>query len=246
MMLPTTPANDKQSPPAPPRTCVPRPSRPRALTPAPKDGASPPKRNFEQQAVAPPPAPRRPAKPSQARCGPLPSKPAPPPLPSKPAPPPLPRPVQLADADLVDDEDTTRAPRAPQPTSEDVELDCFTLSEPPPESRPRRKRGLLACITGLVLVGATGLLLLARPFASHSDQPVDHAVSGAPTVVAARSTPVSASAAQNATNSNPASAGTAQRPKLSSSHSKSNQTTVANLKKPLKRAAPKRALPAKH
>ncbi|HYP99449.1 MAG TPA: hypothetical protein VER96_12335 [Polyangiaceae bacterium] len=87
----------------------------------------------------------------------------------------MPEPVLLADADLIDDEDTTKAARAPQPSSEDVDFDCFTRSEPPPESRPRRKQALLAWITGLVLVAMTGLVLLVRPFASRTVQRVDTA-----------------------------------------------------------------------
>jgi hypothetical protein len=71
--------------------------------------------------------------------------------------------VQLADADLVDDEDTEQAARAIQPTSVDVDVDCFCCPEPAPESRPRRNRALLASITGLILVAATGLLVAAPP-----------------------------------------------------------------------------------
>jgi len=72
----------------------------------------------------------------------------------------------LTDADLVDDEDVTRVARNTQPTSVDVEVDCFSRSEPPPESRPRRKRALLVCVTGgLVLVAATVVSFLGRPLA---------------------------------------------------------------------------------
>lgn len=155
MIPPSPPANDSQSFPSVPRPCVPRPPRPRTDTPASKESAPPKPRLVSS---APPPAPRRTAAKS-----------------TKPTPPPLPEPVLLADADLIDDEDTTKAARAPQPSSEDVDFDCFTRSEPPPESRPRRKQALLAWITGLVLVAMTGLVLLVRPFASRTVQRVDTA-----------------------------------------------------------------------
>src|SRR6478735_6015818 len=150
MIPPSPPANDSQSFPSVPRPCVPRPPRPRTDTPASKESAPPKPRLVSS---APPPAPRRTAAKS-----------------TKPTPPPLPQPVLLADADLIDDEDTTKAARPPQPSSEDVDFDCFTRSEPPPESRPRRKRTLLAWITGLVLVTVTGLVLVVRPLATRTVQ----------------------------------------------------------------------------
>jgi len=219
-MIPTTPANDKLGPPATPRTCVPRPPRPKAVIPEAKTSAP-----------TPPPAPRR----TTAK-------------PSKPAPPPLPQPELLADADLVDDEDTFPTERAPQPSSEDVDIDCFTRSEPPPESRPRRKRTLLACISGSVLVVAMGLLLLARPFGPNPTPQLPRAASGAARAAvtlsaAARATPISATAPQKA--AKPTSVTTGPHPKLSA-HNKSRQTTLASVKKPLERAAPKRALAAQH
>ncbi len=81
-------------------------------------------------------------------------------MPTKAWPPPLPQPVLLKDTDLVDDE---AAPvRASQPTSVDVEIDCFSRTEPPPESRPRRKRALLALVTSVFVVAAAGLVFSGR------------------------------------------------------------------------------------
>jgi hypothetical protein len=126
--------------------CVPRPAQQQAFPPVPKQSAAPPK--LASKTLEPPPSPRRPR--SQ---------------PAKASPPPLPKPVLLADADLIDDEDTTQVARATQPSSDvefDVELDCFSRSEPPPESRPQRKRTLFALVTGLVLASACGLFFLGR------------------------------------------------------------------------------------
>ena len=127
--------------------CVPRPAQQQAFPPVPKQSAAPPK--LASKNLEPPPSPRRPR--SQ---------------PAKASPPPLPQPVLLTDADLIDDEDTTQVARATQPTSVDVEfdveLDCFSRSEPPPESRPQRKRTLFALVTGLVLAATCGLFFLGR------------------------------------------------------------------------------------
>jgi hypothetical protein len=183
---------------------------------------------------APPPAPRRLVA--------QPSKPAPPPLPSK-APPPLPRPALLADTDLIDDEDTVQAARDPLPTSEDVDLDCFTLSEPPPESRPQRKRAWFAGITGLVLVTLTGVLLLARPVANGAARLSNAANGGAaraPAMLAFAplSTPSALTAPQKTPNSTAKTVSAGARAKLST-HGKGTQTKTISAKKPSKRAAAK-------
>jgi len=133
---------------------VPRPAtQPQAAAPVPKP-STPPQLAKASRAAQPPPSPTRPlAKPKKA------------------SPPPLPQPVLLTDSDLVDDEDVTHVVRSTQPTSVDVEIDCFSRTEPPPESRPRRRRALLACITGgLVLVAATFVSLLGRPLALQAFQ----------------------------------------------------------------------------
>ena len=101
----------------------------------------------------------------------------------KAAPPPLPAPVLLVDADLVDDE-VERA-RASLPTSVDVELDCFTRTEPPPESRPRRRRTLFALVTGgVLLIAATGVLFMGRLALLRADHALEVAANGAASVPA--------------------------------------------------------------
>jgi hypothetical protein len=242
MMPPNLPANDTHRPTAPRPVCVPRPPRPRTVTPAPKE-STPPKPKLVTQASAPPPAPRRLiAKPSTKPPPPL------PPVPSR-TPPPLPQPAPLTDADLVDDEDTVQAPRAPFPTSEDVDFDCFTLSEPPPESRPQRKRAWLAGITGIVLITLTAVVLLARPVTNGAVRPLNPAngaAARAPAIlaVAPHSTSSVGNAAQKTTNSTTTTVSAGARAKLSA-HGKSVQTTVTSAKKLTKRAAP-RALPTTH
>src|SRR6187551_2969685 len=96
---------------------VPRPAtQPQAAAPVPKP-STPPQLAKASRAAQPPPSPTRPlAKPKKA------------------SPPPLPQPVLLTDSDLVDDEDVTHVVRSTQPTSVDVEIDCFSRTEPPPES----------------------------------------------------------------------------------------------------------------
>ena len=232
MMPPHLPANDTHRPTATRPICV--PPRPRTGTPAPKDSSAP-TQVLVSKTSTPPPTPRRlVAKPS---------KPAPPPLPSK-SPPPLPQPAQLADADLIDDEETVLAPRNPLPSSEDVDLDCFTLSEPPPESRPQRKRAWLAGITGFVLVTMTGVLLLARPVTNGAVRLLNSANGGAvraPAMLAvpALSPPVAATPPQKSSDASALGAGA--RAKLST-YGKGAQKTPLNVKKPTKRAAPKRAI----
>jgi len=237
MMPPRSPANDTQRPTATRPICVPRPARPQTATPAPKQ-SSPAKPMLVGKTSTPPPAPRR----LLAK----PSKPAPPPLPSK-APPPLPQPAQLADADLIDDEDTVQAPRGQLPTSEDVDLDCFTISEPPPESRPQRKRAWFAGITGLVLVTMTGLMLLARPIASGAVRllnPANGGAARAPAMlaVAPLATPSAVAAPPKGANPSSSALGAGARANLST-HGKSTQTKAISAKKPTKRAQPKRTLP---
>jgi hypothetical protein len=215
MMPPNLPANDTARTMAARSICVPRPARPSTGTP--------------------PPAPRRfVAKPS---------KPGPPPLPSK-APPPLPQPALLDDADLIDDEDMVHAARNSLPTSEDVDLECFTLSEPPPESRPQRKRAWLAGITGLVLVTMTGVLLLARPVSDGAIRLLNanDGAARAPAMltVAAISTSSPASVPQNPATSALVGRVTEARAKLSI-HSKSAQKSPTSAKQATKRGTPKRA-----
>ena len=93
----------------------------------------------------PPPSPKRPVVKRSSVAKPV-----------KASPPPLPQAALLTDADLIDDEDITQVVRSTQPTSVDVEFDCFSHTEPPPESRPRRKLRLLAGAASLLLVVATG------------------------------------------------------------------------------------------
>lgn len=234
MMPPNSPANDTDRPAAPRPICVPRPSRPQALIPGPRQSA-PPKPRLVTSNPTPPPAPRRSVeKPSIAAPPPARAKAAPPPLPSKWAPPPLPQPALLSDADLVDDEDTAQATRAPQPSAEDVDLDCFTRSEPPPESRPQRKRAWFAGITGLVLVTMTGLALAVGPTTSRavrSLSPVTSEPARVPAMltVAALATPVAANAAQTAPHS--VTIGAVSRAKLSA-RGKGDPRTTLNAKKP--------------
>ena len=215
MMPPNSPANDTQRPAVPRPICVPRPARPRTVTP--------------------PPAPRRSAaEPSKAAPPLLPSKAAPPPLPSRMAPPPLPRPALLSDSDLIDYEETAQAARAPQPTSEDVDLSCFTCTEPPPESRPQRKRAWFAGITGLVLVTMTGLFLV-RSLPSDGvrlPHPANGEAGRVPAMLAVSplSTPVAAATPQKAPNPSAPRANAVARPKASA-HAKRGQTTAVSAKK---------------
>jgi len=151
--------------------CVPRPTQHQAGTPIPKPTAQLPARPASN-IPKPPPSPMRPsAKPRRA------------------SPPPLPETILLTDADLVDD-DLRRSVRASQPTSVDVEIDCFTRSEPPPESRPRRKHAWLALVTGLLLVAAGGSWVVGRPLALQAfTPPADaDAVQAGGTRASARST----------------------------------------------------------
>lgn len=233
MMPPHLPANDTHRPTATRPICV--PPRPRTGTPAPKESSAP-TQVLVSKTSTPPPAPRRlVAKPS---------KPAPPPLPSK-TPPPLPQPAQLADADLIDDEETVLAPRNPLPSSEDVDLDCFTLSEPPPESRPQRKRAWLAGITGLVLVTMTGVLLMARPVTNGAIRLLNTnggaARAPAMLAVAPPSTPSAVTTPRKDADPRASAVDAGARAKLST-HGKSTQAKAIRAKKPLKRAAPKRVL----
>ncbi|HEX2674477.1 MAG TPA: hypothetical protein VHM25_26560 [Polyangiaceae bacterium] len=145
-----------------------------------------------------------------------------------------------------------QAARAPQPTSEDVDLDCsedvdldcFTRSEPPPESRPQRKRAWFTGITGLVLVTLTGALFLARPVSSNGLRALS-AASGpaarAPAMltVAALASPVAATAPQKSSSSSAVDPRAGAQAKLSS-RVKGAQKTPPRAKKPLKRGAPSR------
>ena len=195
-------------------TFVPRPAQPKAFTPAPKPSAAPPRP--ASKAPEPPPAPRR-----------LCSQPA------KASPPPLPVPVLLTDADLIDDEDTTPVARASQPTSVDVEFDCFTRSEPPPESRPQRKRTLLALVTGLVLAAAVGLFFWGRP-APQATSPV--------VTTAAPSAPVSRPLLQASPESTPSAASSARPRPKQTAHEKRTKTALVSGKKPAKSVRSQRLL----
>jgi len=110
----------------------------------------------------------------------------------------------LVDADLVEDQvELARASRptsvdieleparASRPTSFDVEIDCISRAEPPPESRPRRKRALLALVSGVFLLAATGVLFYGRSAALHAYHVLDAAMIGG----AARTPPLSTRAA---------------------------------------------------
>ncbi|HET7538440.1 MAG TPA: hypothetical protein VFK05_01165 [Polyangiaceae bacterium] len=67
--------------------------------------------------------------------------------------------------------------RASRPTSFDVEIDCVERSEPPPASRPQRKRAWLALISGVCLLGASGALFFGRSAALHASRVIDATVS---------------------------------------------------------------------
>jgi len=216
-----SPSNPEQSASRIRPICVPRPAQQQAFPPVPKQSAAPPK--LASKNLEPPPSPRRPR--SQ---------------PAKASPPPLPKPVLLADADLIDDEDTMQVARATQPTSFDVEfdvdLDCFSRSEPPPESRPQRKRTLFALVTGLVLAAACGLFFLG-PSAPPATPPM--------ATVAALSAPVSRpllQTRQTEPESVPSAAPSARpRPKLSV-HEKRAKTALVSGKKSTKPVRSQRLL----
>jgi hypothetical protein len=238
MKTPRLPANDTQTG-APTRPiCVPRParsSRSQSAAPTPKESA-PPKPRLVSTTSSPPPAPRRNAS-SAPKAG-------PPPLPSK-TPPPLPEPALLADTDVIDDEDTVQAARTPQPSSEDVDLDCFTCSEPPPESRPRRKRAWFVGVTGFLLVAMVGMLVLARPVAFNAVRAssANGQAARAPVMLATTPPPppVAATAAEKPSNASPVGASAGSRAKLTT-HAKGSHTMPISAKKPSKRGAPKRTL----
>jgi hypothetical protein len=205
---------------------IPRPAtQPKALAPMANHGAHESK--LANDDPKPPPAPRR----IVGRR-------------SKASPPPLPEQVFLTDADLIDDE-ITQAARDGQPTSVDVELDCFSCTEPPPESGPRRKRVLFAFLGGLGLVVAAGLWFMASPLAANVRHVLHVAnASAAPSPALLTVNSFSSQASQVATPSaappnTPASvtASTAPRPKLST-HGKRGKTTVVSAKKPSKTARP--------
>jgi len=216
----TPPVNDRKRP-----ISVPRPaSCPQAVTPGPKQSAGPQSRPVSKL-PKPPPAPNR----TLAKR-------------SKALPPPLPEDVLLTDADLIDDEDVTRIVRPSQPTAVDVELDCFSRTEPPPESGPRRKPALIACVTGLLLVATTGVLFFAHPVAFHALQIWDAAGSAAARTpasltVAAISNPAAQASLAARPSAAPSGAPSAElRPTLSA-HSKRSKAAI-NVKKPAKRVPP--------
>ena len=202
--------------------CVPRPAQQQAFPRVAKQSAAPPK--LASKNLEPPPSPRRPG--SQ---------------PTKASPPPLPQPLLLADADLIDDEDTTQVARATQPSSVDVEfdveLDCFSRSEPPPESRPQRKRTLFALVTGLVLAATCGLFFL--------DRSAPPATPPTATTVAALSAPVSRpllQTRQTGPENVPSATPSARpRPKLSG-HEKRAKTALVSGKKSTKPVRSQRLL----
>jgi hypothetical protein len=233
MTHPNSPANDGQKPGAIRPGCVPRPSRPLAVTSVPKPSAAAHSRPISK-VPTPPPSPVR----AVTR-------------PAKRSPPPLPEHVLLTDADLMDDADSTQPVRASQPTAVDVEIDCFSRTDPPPESRPRRKRAILAGITGLVLVVAIpSVLLLARPAATGALRLLERGSSDATPATAmlaaaALSRPTAPDAAPKSPVSHAEPApiaavpsvvpGPGPRPKLSA-HSKRSKATVAGPRKPTKAA----------
>ncbi|HKO47001.1 MAG TPA: hypothetical protein VJV79_04720 [Polyangiaceae bacterium] len=163
-------------------------------------------------------------------------------------PPPLPETILLTDADLVDD-DPGQSVRASQPTSVDVELDCFTRSEPPPESHPQRKRGLLAIVTGLVVVAGAGLLLLARPVATQALSSLNTeqgAAARAPAMLSVAAQSAAVPPAPLLTSSAPAAPNAASSPRARSKlsvHAKRGQAAVVNRKKPTKPVVLQRVLP---
>jgi len=223
-------ANDGQGATGMRPVSIPRPTtQPKALAPVAK-GSAPPRSRPVSEVPKPPPAPRRSA--------------------TK-RPPPLPAPVLLTDADLVDDEDVTRVVRDARPTAVDVELDCFSCTEPPPPSRPRRKRALLVCVTGLVLVAATGVSFLARPLASNALRLLDVANSGvarAPAILAgaAISSPAAPVAALNATplSAAPSAASSAGARSKLSTYGKRSRPAIVNHKKSIKPARAQRVVHA--
>jgi len=207
---------------------VPRPTHLKPIAPIRKQSAPLPSRTVSK-IPTPPPAPRRPVV----------KRP-------KASPPPLPETILLTDADLIDDEYVGRAGRAPQPTAVDVEIDCFSRTEPPPVSRPRRTRALLALVTSLVLVAATGALCVGRPIALQALRLLDNAGLGAAhapamLTVAALSTPSPAVVPQKSADAAPASSATSAAPRAKlSAHAKRSDPTLARHKKPVKSARPQR------
>lgn len=207
---------------APPMTrpaSVPRPTTQTKATPSPMPRTTAQLMLADTVVPGPPPVPRRPSA-----------------KPSRPSPPPLPKTVRLADADLIDEQEVTHVARTPIPTSFDVEIDCFSRTEPPPESRPRRKRTLLALVTGLVLVAATGVTLLAR-------SATPHAAAASPTPPVAARTPVVANASPKSLEAQPCASASAATRLKPSPVSKREKTALASSKKPTK---PLRSQAASH
>jgi hypothetical protein len=163
-------------------------------------------------------------------------------------PPPLPEDVLLTDADLIDEEDVTQVVRDTHPTAVDVEIDCFSCTEPPPESRPRRRRALLTYLTGLGLVAATGLLFLGLPLASNALRLLDSAnrdAAQAPATfaAAAMSIPVSPVTAPNSIPPSAApSFDSSAKPRSKLSTSARRGPSVVNYKKPAKTVRTQRVL----
>jgi hypothetical protein len=234
MMHESPPANDGRKSSARP-ACVPRPTTPPQTNARSPKASAPVPAQLASKLSLPPPSPKRAvyAKPAKA------------------SPPPLPQPALLADADLIDDEDITQVVRNTQPTSVDVEIDCFSCTEPPPESRPRRKLRLLAGVTSLLLLVASGVLLWGRPLASDALQRLDVVgafASRAPAMLtlAAVSSPTSGLAPQKspptaALATHPAAtlsvvSSAAPRPKLSAHSKREHPASAKPHKKPSKPA----------